>query len=81
MFVENSTSGRSNVRRRLIVDKLIEYWCAECDNKGTHNGKILSLQLDHVNGINNDDRLSNLRFLCPNCHSQTDTFAGKIRLE
>ena len=37
----------------------------------------LTLQLDHINGINNDNRKENLRFLCPNCHSQTDTFAGR----
>lgn len=40
-------------------------------------GQSLSLQLDHINGINNDHRLENLRFLCPNCHSQTNTYAGK----
>ena len=39
--------------------------------------KKLSLQLDHINGINNDHRIENLRFLCPNCHSQTETYAGK----
>lgn len=37
----------------------------------------LTLQLDHINRVNNDHRLTNLRFLCPNCHSQTDTYAGK----
>ena len=40
-------------------------------------GNPLALQLDHINGVNNDHRLTNLRFLCPNCHSQTDTYAGK----
>jgi hypothetical protein len=33
--------------------------------------------LDHINGVPNDNRLENLRFLCPNCNSQTDTFAGR----
>ena len=41
------------------------------------NGIPLVLQLDHINGINNDNRIENLRFLCPNCHSQTTTFSGK----
>jgi 5-methylcytosine-specific restriction endonuclease McrA len=40
-------------------------------------GKPLSLHLDHKNGKNNDHRIENLRFLCPNCHSQTATYAGK----
>jgi len=40
-------------------------------------GKTLSLELDHINGINNDNRLENLRFLCPNCHSQTTTYGSR----
>ena len=48
-----------------------------CGNNGTWNGKKLVLQLDHINGNNKDQRLMNLRFLCPNCHAQTDTFCGK----
>lgn len=39
--------------------------------------KKITLQLDHINGINNDNRVENLRFLCPNCHSQTSTYTGK----
>lgn len=39
--------------------------------------KELILELDHINGIRNDNRLENLRFLCPNCHSQTPTFKGR----
>jgi 5-methylcytosine-specific restriction endonuclease McrA len=41
------------------------------------NNKKLVLQVDHINGINDDNRLENLRFLCPNCHSQTETFSKK----
>jgi hypothetical protein len=43
------------------------------------NDQKLSLHLDHINGINNDNRLENLRFLCPNCHSLTDNYCGKNR--
>lgn len=77
LFCENSNSARSTVRRRLIQEKLIDYCCSICSNDGSHHGLPLSLQLDHINGINNDNRLENLRFLCPNCHSQTSTYAGK----
>lgn len=51
--------------------------CAICDNPGEHRGQPLGLQLDHVNGVPDDNRLENLRWLCPNCHSQTDTFSGR----
>lgn len=77
VFSENSTVARKNVKRRIIKDKLMPYECLLCSNKGTHNGKELVLELDHINGISNDNRLENLRFLCPNCHSQTDTSNGK----
>jgi len=77
VFVENSTYARHNIKRRLIKQKMIEYVCQDCGIDGNWNGKKLSLQLDHINGVNNDNRIENLRFLCPNCHSQTDNFSGK----
>lgn len=77
ILVENSTYTAIHcLKSRLIRENKLEYKCAICGiNKWL--GKELSLQLDHINGINNDNRLENLRFLCPNCHSQTDTYAGK----
>ena len=77
LYVENSTTARSAVRRRIINDGLIPYICAGCGCLPEWNGKPLVLQLEHKNGINNDHRLDNLEFLCPNCHSQTDTWAGR----
>lgn len=77
MLKENSTYSRGSVRLMLIKDKLLEYKCILCNNEGKWQDKSLCLQLDHINGVNDDHRLVNLRFLCPNCHSQTDTFAGK----
>ncbi len=77
IFCENSTY--TSVRPLVISRKLIPYTCALCPNDGNHNGRPLSLHLDHVNGTNNDNRLNNLRWLCPNCHSQTPTYAGKRR--
>lgn len=76
-FIENSTVGRKHVKAKIIKQELLKYQCDICKNEGEWNGEKLVLQLDHINGKNNDNRLENLRFLCPNCHSQTATYAGK----
>ena len=76
LFCENSKHPRSVLRRTIIANKLIPYTCAICGIT-EWQGKNLSLELDHINGINNDNRLENLRFLCPNCHSQTVTYGSK----
>jgi Zn finger protein HypA/HybF involved in hydrogenase expression len=51
--------------------------CSECGQGRKWHGKPLVLQIDHVNGDSTDNRFENLRYLCPNCHSQTSTFAGR----
>ena len=77
ILVENSTYANiSSLKNRLIKEKRLEYKCAKC-GIFEWQGLPLSLHLDHENGKNNDHRIENLRFLCPNCHSQTDTYAGK----
>lgn len=77
ILVENSTYHNiSCLKKRLIDNHLLSYECAIC-GISTWQGQPLSLQLDHINGINNDHRLNNLRLLCPNCHSQTTTYSGK----
>ena len=76
--IENSTYYNiERLKIRLINEHKLEYKCAFCGNTGEWYGKKLSLQLDHINGVHNDHRLENLRFLCPNCHSTTETFAGR----
>jgi hypothetical protein len=60
----------------ILLKNGIEYKCSECEISEWNNKK-LSLHLDLINGINNDNRIDNLRFLCPNCHSLTDTYCGK----
>ncbi len=76
-FVENSTYPRHRLKERIIKENLIEYKCDICGNTGEWNGKPLSLVLDHINGINNDNRMKNLRFLCNNCDSQLPTYKNK----
>lgn len=73
---ENCKHQRTVLRRYIIKNNLIPYKCAICGCI-EWQGKTLSLELDHINGINNDNRLENLRFLCPNCHSQTSTYGSR----
>ncbi len=61
--------------------------CSECGVGREWNGKPLTLQIDHISGDNKDNRIENLRLICPNCHTQTDTWGignmsdeGKVRL-
>jgi hypothetical protein len=67
----------SVLKRRLVDAGLLDNRCAICGLLPEWQGKPLIMRLDHINGICNDHRLPNLRFLCPNCDSQTPTFAGR----
>ena len=77
-LVENGEYRVSShsLKKRLIREGILEDKCAICGITMWHEQK-LSLHLDHINGKHNDNRLENLRLLCPNCHSLTDTYAGK----
>jgi hypothetical protein len=78
ILVKCSFYAPRNLKSRLIEEGLLKYKCSDCDIS-EWNGNRLSLQLDHVNGDRFDNRLENLRLLCPNCHSQTETFCAKNR--
>jgi 5-methylcytosine-specific restriction endonuclease McrA len=67
---------RRNVKSRLLGANLLKNICALCGLRDW-KGRALSLHLDHINGKKNDHRLENLRMLCPNCHSQTETYGGR----
>jgi len=64
------------LKKRLIREKVLEYKCVSC-GLFEWQGKEISLHLDHIDGNNHNHKLENLRLLCPNCHSQTDTWCGK----
>lgn len=70
------TKCRTWVKRRLLDEGLLKDRCYECGITHWH-GQKLALHLDHVNGGGLDHRIENLRMLCPNCHSQTDTFGWR----
>lgn len=79
VFRTNSTVCRSSVRLLAIRFGLYTGKCAECGCADTYNGKPLIIELDHINGLCNDNRLENLRWLCPNCHSQTSTYRRRVK--
>lgn len=77
IFVENSTAVQSTLRRYYKNGNYSEYKCSICGQVPFWNGKELTLILDHINGKNHDDRLENLRWVCPNCNQQLDTTGAK----
>lgn len=77
ILVEGSYYNIFNLKKRLFEANLLKNECSWCGNPGTWNGNELTLHLDHINGINNDNRIDNLRILCPICHALTDTFRGR----
>lgn len=77
VYVENSP--HKNIRDRVVSDNVLEYRCGKCKRDNIWNGEPLTLELDHINGNRYDNRKENLRWLCPNCHSQTSTFGTKKR--
>lgn len=82
----NSGASNSTIKKRIVKEKLLEYKCFNNNcllnkynitNFINPNSNIqckIKLDLDHINGNNKDNRLENLRFLCPQCHTCTDTY-------
>ena len=77
VFIKDSTASQKVLRTWYLKGKYTEYKCSICGMEPMWQGKELTLILDHINGINNDDRLENLRWVCPNCNQQLDTTNGK----
>jgi predicted DNA-binding protein YlxM (UPF0122 family) len=70
--------NRHHVKTRLMLAGLKEARCEGC-GLADWNGQPLALELHHINGDGLDNRLENLAILCPNCHSQTDTWGGRAK--
>ena len=77
VFIENSTASQATLRKWYKNGNYTEYKCSICGQEPIWQGKDLTLILDHINGRNHDDRLENLRWVCPNCNQQLDTTNGK----
>lgn len=76
LLVVGRKTARKHLKSRLLAKGLLKDQCYEC-GLSEWRGKHLSLHLDHINGHKHDNRLENLRLLCPNCHSQTPTYSGR----
>jgi bifunctional UDP-N-acetylglucosamine pyrophosphorylase/glucosamine-1-phosphate N-acetyltransferase len=78
VLVEGSSYSRGNLKRRLYADGLKERRCEVCGQDEAWRGRPMSLILDHINGVSNDNRLENLRIICPNCAATLDTHCGRL---
>ena len=78
VLVEHSTYSRATLKRRLYAAGLKERRCELCGQGERWQERHMSLILDHINGVADDNRLENLRIVCPNCNATLDTHCGRL---
>ena len=77
VFCLNSPVTQKVLRGYIERHNVIEYKCQLCGCDGHWLNTEIALEIDHINGNNKDNRIENLRYLCPNCHATTETYRGK----
>ena len=77
---QGSNRVKPHVLRRALLEIGVPYCCAHCGLAGEWQGKPLVLHIDHIDGNYEDCRRENLRFLCPNGHTQTPSWAGRNKV-
>jgi hypothetical protein len=77
VLVEGSTYHRGHLKRRLFEEGIKQRRCEICGQGERWHGRRIALILDHVNGVSTDNRLENLRIVCPNCAAALDTHCGR----
>lgn len=77
VFCKNSPVTQKMLRGYIKRHKILEYKCCNCGCDGHWQNGVIALEVDHINGDNTDNEITNLRYLCPNCHALTDTYRGR----
>ena len=77
VLIENIVLNTTNLKARLIKERILKNVCSVCNNGSMWQGAPIALILDHISGDRSDNRIENLRLVCPNCSSQLPTFAGR----